>query len=65
MDFIYSDESFFCLKFQEALILGEFPIKIESQISMLGHIHTIEIAKLHVISRLIWVSILIGNPQFD
>ena len=42
---------------------GGFPIEIESQISLLiTYSLVIKIAKLYVISKLIWVTILIGNP---
>ena len=43
-------------------LLGRFPIEIEAQISKLSYLYIMKIAKLYVISLLILVSILIGNP---
>ena len=46
------------------LTIGGFPIEIETQISKLSYFYFIKIAKLYVISLLILVSILIGNPPY-
>ena len=57
-----------CTKFVTFLLrLGVFPNEIETQIrqfttyTQLSYFYSIRIAKLYVISYLIWISILIGN----